>query len=90
MILVATNYNKFYEEDYQILLKKYDKKSEEYKQLKYEYMLLDKKDKEIVRLKALLNIDGTNAGIPTSQTPINKKKVIPNSRVKTGKKYEDR
>ncbi len=26
--------------------------------------------------------DGTNSGIPTSQTPINKKKVIPNSRQK--------
>jgi hypothetical protein len=35
---------------------------------------------------AKLNMDGTNAGIPTSQTPINKKKVIPNSRVKTDKK----
>lgn len=34
---------------------------------------------------AKLNTDGTNAGIPTSQTPINKKKVIPNSRVKTGR-----
>lgn len=32
---------------------------------------------------AKLNIDGTNAGIPTSQTPINKKKIIPNSRKKT-------
>ena len=31
---------------------------------------------------AKLNIDGTNSGIPTSQTPINKKKVIPNSRKK--------
>ncbi len=35
---------------------------------------------------AKLNIDGTNAGIPTSQTPINKKKVIPNSRKNTGGK----
>lgn len=33
-----------------------------------------------------LNIDGTNSGIPTSQTPINKKKVIPNSRKNTGDK----
>lgn len=33
-----------------------------------------------------LNIDGTNSGIPTSQTPINKKKVIPNSRKKTDNK----
>jgi hypothetical protein len=42
--------------------------------------------KEIERLKGLLNIDGTNSGLPTSITPINKKKVIPNSRQKTGKK----
>lgn len=41
--------------------------------------------KEVNRLKGLLNIDGTNSGIPTSGTPINKKKVIPNSRQKTGK-----
>ena len=35
---------------------------------------------------AKLNMDGTNAGIPTSQTPINKKKIIPNSRKKTDNK----
>ena len=33
-----------------------------------------------------LNNDGTNSGIPTSQTPINKNKVIPNSRKNTGGK----
>lgn len=114
----ATNYNKILEKDYQKLLDKYDEKSEEYKQLKYEYQLLnnklkiknkqldnfeesakakyqpllDEKDKiinekdmEIARLKALLNIDGTNAGIPTSQTPLSKKKIIPNTREKTDK-----
>lgn len=48
--------------------------------------IIEEKDKEIARLKALLNIDGTNAGIPTSQTPINKKKIIPNTRVKSDKK----
>ena len=47
--------------------------------------LIKQKDYEIARLKALLNMDGTNHGIPTSQTPINKKKVIPNTREKTGK-----
>ena len=47
---------------------------------------LEEKDKEIARLKALLNIDGTNAGIPTSQTQINKKKIIPNTRTKSDKK----
>ena len=34
---------------------------------------------------ALHNHDGSNTGTPTSQTPINKNKVIPNSRRNTGK-----
>ena len=42
--------------------------------------------KEILRLNGYINIDGTNSGIPTSKTPITKKKVIPNSRKKTDKK----
>jgi DNA-directed RNA polymerase subunit RPC12/RpoP len=42
--------------------------------------------REIERLKSMLNIDGTNSGLPTSKTPIGKKKVIPNSREKTDKK----
>ena len=42
--------------------------------------------REVDRLKALLNIDGTNSGLPTSSTPIHRKKVIPNSREKTDKK----
>ena len=37
---MATNYQNFFERDYQKLLEKYDKKSEEYRQLKYEYQLL--------------------------------------------------
>lgn len=37
---MKTNYNNFFEKDYQNLLKKFDKKSEDYKQLKYEYQLL--------------------------------------------------
>lgn len=42
--------------------------------------------KEVMRLNALRDTDGTNSGIPTSKTPLSKKKVIPNSREKTGKK----
>ena len=41
---------------------------------------------EILRLNSIANNDGTNSGLPTSQMPIDKDKVIPNSRVKTGKK----
>ena len=35
---------------------------------------------------AKLGIDGTNSGLPTSQTPINKNKLTPNSRKNTGGK----
>ena len=53
---------------------------------------LHEKDAIILELKnrlahaeALLNTDGTNAGVPTSMTPIGKEKRIPNTREKTGK-----
>ena len=42
--------------------------------------------REIERLKALTNLDGTTSGIPTSMTPIGKKKVIPNFAKNTGGK----
>lgn len=42
--------------------------------------------KEILRLNGYLNTDGTNSGLPTSKTPLSKKKVIPNSRKKGDKK----
>lgn len=41
--------------------------------------------KENLRLKSLLDMNGTNSGLPTSRTPLSKKKVIPNSRQKSGK-----
>lgn len=94
--------------DYEILLIKNDKLSEENRKLRYSQRLLEnqnktlrereekaqiellekenmlkEKDYEIARLKALLNMDGTNHGIPTSQTPIHKKKIIPNTREKS-------
>ena len=43
-------------------------------------------EREIQRLQALLQKDGTNSSIPTSQTPINKNKVIPNTREKSDRK----
>ena len=39
----------------------------------------------LAHAEALLNHDGSNKGTPTSQAPINKNKVIPNSRRNTGK-----
>ena len=56
---------------------------EENKELKKENERLQK---EIERLKAKGNNDGTTSGIPTSQTPIGKKKVIPNFAKNTGEK----
>jgi len=41
---------------------------------------------ELRHCRARLNTDGTNSSLPTSKTPINKKKVIPNSREKTDRK----
>lgn len=110
MVNVQKNLYKDYEE----LLIKNDKLSEENRKLKYTERLLQsqiktlenneqkakeellklqlehenllkEKDFEIARLKALLNMDGENHGIPTSQTPINKEKVIPNTREKSDK-----
>lgn len=65
-----------------------DKKAEEKFEpvIKEKDEIIEKQAQEIERLKALLNLDGTNAGIPTSKTPLNKKKVIPNSREKSDKK----
>lgn len=40
---------------------------------------------EVERLKKLLNLDSNNSGIPTSHTPINKEKRIPNTREKSNK-----
>ena len=46
---------------------------------------IDDLTRKLACAEALNNLDGTNAGIPTSQTPINKEKRRPNTRTKTGK-----
>lgn len=46
---------------------------------------LDLTKNERDKYLASLNLDGTTAGMPTSMTPINKNKIIPNTREKTGK-----
>ena len=70
------------ESQIQTLIKK---DAEAKKEIEYHQNLLKEKDFEIARLKALLNMDGSNHEIPTSLTPINKKKVIPNTREKSNK-----
>lgn len=46
---------------------------------------LDLTKSERDKYLASLNLDGTTSGIPTSKTSIDKKKIIPNTREKTGK-----
>lgn len=48
--------------------------------------IIARKDKEIERMRSLLNTDSSNSGLPTSLTSLNKEKVRPNSREKTGRK----
>ena len=55
-------------------------------ELKEKEQIINDLRKELERLKAIQNNDGTNSGIPTSMTPINKKKVIPNFAKNTGEK----
>ena len=47
--------------------------------------VIDELKNKLMHYEALLDIDGTNSGIPTSHTPIGKKKVIPNTREKSGR-----
>lgn len=83
-------------EDEQIRLEKIVEKKE--KEVEEKNAIIEEQNQEILKLVnkleiseyvkqqylSKLNIDGTNSGIPTSKTPINKKKVIPNSREKSG------
>ena len=41
---------------------------------------------EVARLRSLLGRNGSEAGIPTSKTPVSQKKIIPNSRTASGRK----
>lgn len=59
---------------------------------KYEDRLYEKDciisglENRLAQAQALISQDGTNTGLPTSQTPVGKKKRIPNTRKKTGRK----
>lgn len=83
---------------YSDLTKNFDKKVEievknRTRELENDYNnQLNEKDKQIEALKkelakkqAIIDNDSTNSGLPTSKTPIGKKKYIPNTREKTDK-----
>ncbi len=48
--------------------------------------IIDELKQKLAHAEALLGQDSTNTGLPTSQTPPGKKKHIPNTREKTGRK----
>ncbi len=47
--------------------------------------IIDELTNRLAHAEALLASDGSNTGLPTSKTPVNKKKRIPNTREKSGK-----
>lgn len=61
------------------VIAEYDEKAEE-----KDHIISELKNK-LAHAEALLGRDSTNTGMPTSQTPPDKEKRIPNTRVKTGK-----
>lgn len=71
------------------LKKKYEEKSaaedELCRQLEDRDKQIEALKDEVARQQAIIDNDGTSSGLSTSKTPIGKKKVIPNSRVKSGK-----
>ncbi|MGE4284882.1 MAG: hypothetical protein AB7G87_14410 [Clostridia bacterium] len=77
---------KLLHKEYQILQKEIKLKEKLEAELAEKVSENEALKKEIIRLNAFLNADGTNSGIPTSKTPLSKKKIIPNSREKSGKK----
>lgn len=72
--------------EHQLLQKELEFKEKLEAELKERTLETEALKKEILRLNGYLNTDGTNSGIPTSKTPLTKKKVIPNSRKKSDKK----
>ncbi len=91
---LENKYNKLYK-NYKLEKLRADIAEDEQRRLekiveKKENIVQDLKNKnaelqrEIERLKAMQSNDGTTSGIPTSMTPIGKKKVIPNFAKNTG------
>ena len=78
-----------YDIDKRKLTKKINEQQEEIKEKNEEIKEKNKEiyelQKEIKRLNGKLNLDSSNSGIPTSKTPIYKKKLNPNTREKTNK-----
>lgn len=71
--------NKAHEAAKKELENEFKKKEKEYQKR------LEDQERVIEKLKHQMNLDGTTSGIPTSQTRINQKKIIPNSRKKSEK-----
>ena len=77
------------EEENRCLQRKFEMEQRERERLERQNSEMEEEIKvlklEIARLNGILNLDGTNSGTPTSQTPLHRKKVIPNTRTRSGK-----
>ncbi len=81
---MGTNYQNLFYKDYEQLYERNSELIKELRQSYYDNELLKQRceaaEKENERLKCILGIDGSNSGVPTSKTPLDKDKIIPNSR----------
>lgn len=69
-----------------IIKKEVDKRTKELSdELKDKDKQIEALKRELSKMASKLNNDSTNSGLPTSKTPLNKKKLIPNTREKTDK-----
>lgn len=59
--------------------------TEQQEDIKKKDAIIEELKGRLAHMESLLNRDGTNSGTPTSQTPRNKKKRVPNSRQETEK-----
>lgn len=86
---MGSNYGRSLYKEYELVLNENEALQAEIKLLQKQAQLLELKAeqenlvRENLRLQTLWNLNGTNSGIPTSQTPVNRKKGIPNSRQKS-------
>jgi chromosome segregation ATPase len=76
---------KKYEEANKLVLSLSEKIASQKEEISIKEKEINDLQKEIAKLNSIANNNSTNSGLPTSKTPLNMKKVIPNSRVKTGK-----
>lgn len=84
--MLSANYNNLKKYQETVIEKEVKKQTKEYEAvIKDQENQIDALKRKIAELQSKLDNDASNSGIPTSKTPIGKKKYIPNTREKTDK-----